>query len=504
MNRTSSGAVELRDLTDSRELQDLTARYVMSGTSPVRDLALITDIEDIAAVGPDAVILLTQGVALGGWMISSALRYAWERKACALIVPEQSLTETVVELARRLGVSLLTTNRDVTRLALDVAIQIGVARAGSVARIQALADRVSSAEDLSAVVSLVSRELGGARVQIVSTGDVAIAESGSTPVVARASTTGESQATRVQVDVSQLGSEVDTLVAEVTEHARTFTEQVLVAVVPSIRALLSDTRLRAMRASLPLITMTALTGSQRLSGYDDPLQQGVSSQLPWPLGASYMAVCILMNDPERLGSAVHQLWNVELPEVPLGRFSDGWLAFVPLHDKRSRRLVIDRLRGQLEQLHVLGLRVGVSPIFSRPADAANSVRKAWLAGRLAGADYDPADSVVEFDQIGSRLLARLLPSDLAEQVARELFPRLLEDPSSGELIDALRAYLSARGSISHAATALGVHRNTVQARLRRAEELGVSLDDPEEVLPTHMLLAALARRRHTGSGLKSG
>lgn len=489
MNRPSPGSVELRHLLESRELHDLDARFVASGASPVRDIALITDTEEIASIGPDTVVLLSQGVALGGWMISSALRYAWERKACALIVPEQSLSESVIELARRLGVSLLTTNRDVTRLALDVAIQIGVARAGSVARIQALGARLAQAEDLASLVALVSGELGGARVQLVSTGGVPLA------------TAGEPGAP-VTVGVAAGAGDVDTLVAEVAEHSRSFAEQVLLAAVPAVRALLSETRLRAIRASLPLITMTALAGATRVGGYDDPFELGAADTVTWPLDGRHMALCILAADPGRLGGAVHQLWNAEVPEVPLGRFTDGWLAFVPLSEDDDHRRIIDRLRGQLEQVRSLGLLVGVSPVFGGSEQAAASVRKAWLAARLAGADGTSADALVVFDEIRSHLLHRLLPPELAEQVANELFPQLLGDAAAGEIIETLFAFLSARGSVSQTASALGVHRNTVQSRLRRGEELGVLLNDPAAVLPTHMILAALLRRRNVEAARK--
>ena len=496
MNRYSNGSVELRDLIDSRELHDLTARYVVSATSPVHDLALITDIEEIASVGPDTVILLSQSVALGGWMISSALRYAWERRACALIVPEQSLTETVIELAKRLGMSLLTTNRDMTRLALEVAIQIGVARAGSVARIQALTDRVSQAPDLAAVVALISRELGGAHVRIVSSGTVAIAESGDEPEAQRQASSEGDPATSVEVSISRSGTGVDTVIAEVTAHARPFAEQALSAAVPSIRALLSDSRLQATRASLPLVTIVALTGSHGVGGIDEPVFPTNAEAPQWPLTGVYMAVCILTNDRDRLGGAVHQVWNAGFPEVPLARFSDGWLAFVPVRDEQNRVAVLSDLRDRLERVRTLELMVGVSPLYSGQDGAADSVRKAWLAARLAGTDDPDSGALVEFDKMSSRLLGRLLPIDLAEQLAAGIFPRLISDPAADELIESLVAYLSARGSISLAAKALGLHRNTVQARVRRAEELGVHLADPDEVLPAHMLLTALSRRRY--------
>lgn len=499
MNRFSSGAVELRDLTDSRELRDLTARYVVSATSPVHDLALITDIEEIASVGPDTVILLSQSVSLGGWMISSALRYAWERRACALIVPESSLTETVIELAKRLGMSLLTTNRDMTKLALEVAIQIGVARAGSVARIQALTDRVSQATDLATVVALISRELGGARVQVISSGSVAIAASGDVPEARRQATSDGDLATRVEVAISRDGKGADTLIADVTAHAQPFAEQALSAAIPSIRALLSDSRLQATRASLPLVTIAALTGSHGVGGIDEPVFPTDAEALQWPLTGEYLAVCILTNDRDRLGGAVHQVWDAGLPDVPLARFSDGWLAFVPVRDEQNRVTVVSDLRDRLQGVRILGLMVGVSPLSSGPEAAADSVRKAWLAARLAGGDDPESGAIVEFDKMPARLLGRLLPTGLAEQLATGAFPRLIADPAADELIESLVAYLSARGSISLAAKALGLHRNTVQARIRRAEELGVHLSDPDEVLPAHMLLTALSRRGNGGA-----
>lgn len=74
MNRSSAGAVELRDLIDARELTGLSVLHLVSERSPVRDLALVSDFEDIGAVGPDTVVLLARGAARGGWMISAALR----------------------------------------------------------------------------------------------------------------------------------------------------------------------------------------------------------------------------------------------------------------------------------------------------------------------------------------------------------------------------------------------------------------------------------------------
>ena len=73
------------------------------------------------------------------------------------------------------------------------------------------------------------------------------------------------------------------------------------------------------------------------------------------------------------------------------------------------------------------------PLFSlSPAD-----QKAWLAARLAeGEDFATA-ALVRFDRMLSRLLGRLLPIDLAEQLAAGIFPELMADPAADELIQSV-------------------------------------------------------------------
>ena len=98
-------------------------------------------------------------------------------------------------------------------------------------------------------------------------------------------------------------------------------------------------------------------------------------------------------------------------------------------------------------------------------------------------------------------LDSILATRLMQQQGVEVVPlhfvtpffgfELLADPQSDEIIAAVVGYLSSRGSISRAAETLGVHRNTVQARVRRAEELGLPLGEPDKLLSSFMMLAAL-------------
>lgn len=497
MKQHLNGPVELRDLTDSRSLGDLAVLHRSETTVRVRDIALIADIEEITAVGPDTVIVLSDRAARGGWMLSAALRYAWERRASALIVPEASITETAVQLARRLDVSLLTSRRDPTRLALDVALQIGVARAGSAARIQALADRVARADTLSTVMGMISRELGGRPVRIESSGAITIdvaeqaAEAEPPP--------GEAPFVEVAVPIRARPDGPELLTASVREHEGDYAKQLLRAVVPSVRALLGESRLQAIRDSLPPITITALTGSPKAGLIEDPTRGALAAFERWPISGPYVAMCILAADRERIGTAVHQIWQGHFPDVPLARIADGWLTFMPVRDEDAHARLVGKMRARFDSVRGLGLRVGISRRHLRAEQTVDSVREAWLAARLAddgSSDASGADGsgLLVFGEAPSRLLGRLLPADLAAQLAQVLLPELLADPAADEVIEAVVGYLASRGSVSGAARLLGVHRNTLQTRLRRAEELGVSLSDPDEVLPMHMLLAALTRR----------
>ncbi|WP_309082494.1 PucR family transcriptional regulator [Microbacterium sp.] len=501
MSRNLSGPVELRDLLEASSLRDLDVLHLSATTVRVQDLALIADIEEITSVGPDTVIVLSDRAAMGGWMISAALRYAWERRASALIVPDPSITDTAVELARRLDVTLLGTRQDSTRLALDVGLQIGLARAGSIARIQAFTERIAHAETLTSAMETISRELSGRAVRIESSGTVtfsAEADAGSASRTAAAR--GAGPAVRVSVPIYLRDRSPDALVVDTGDHERDYASQVLHAAVPSVRALLNESRLDSILDSLPPLTVTSLAGVPKTGFLDAPGQEAFERLLRWPLSGPYVAVCILTGDGERLGPAVHQLWQGSFPDMPLARVTDGWLAFAQLADGGQQQRSIAEMRTRFEAVRGLDIRVGVSRRHSSQAKIVDSVREAWISARLAGDDSPDAPAgagsgLLVFSEIPSRLLDRLLPGELAEQLASVMMPELLADPAADEVIETVVAYLACRGSVSGAAKTLGLHRNTVQARIRRAEVLGLSLADPAEVLPTHMLLAALAGRR---------
>ena len=497
MSLSGTGAVLLKDLAGSRELRGLDVLHLASPMSPVRDLALLTDVEEIATVGPDTVVLLTREVARGGWVISAALRYAWERKACALIVPQQSTTSTVTELAERLDVSLLTTNGNMTKLAIDMAMQIGVARAGVLSRVQSFSERVAKETTLDGALDCVSVELAGAGVAIETAGTTAF-HRGVLSTLADASET--EQGTRTVVPLGLGSAPGDALVATVAGIAEANARHVLEAAGPHVRALLAEARLRALQSALPVMAVSTLAGTDRVRGFDAPSVEPAGGTAPWPLGGRYVAICLIADDIDRAAPAVHHLWTERFESLPLSRFSDGWIGCVPVAgDADRRRLIADVSRRVVHSTPRLAM-IGVSRERETAEDASTAVREAWLAARLA--DPEGPTPVVDSERLHEHLLSRLIPEDFAVHCAEVLYPRLMADEHARELIAAVVAYLECSGSAKRTAERIGVHRNTVQSRLQRAEDLGVDLGSPTHILDTFMLLASLNRavRRSPGLG----
>ncbi len=488
----ASQAVNLRDLLQSRPLSDLQVMFQSDQSTRVQDLALITEVEEVMAVGPDTIVLLANEMSAGSWIVSAALHYAWERRACAVVAPAHAITEAAAEIARRLDVTLISAERDVTRLGIEMAIQLGIARAGVISHVQSFSERLSKEESIPSMFRMISRELDGARVQVNVAGTVTIdvADEGDVHERGKPKRPADAVASAVSVRIRPDDSETRLVVVGVEAFPRDYVEQMLRAAVPSLRALLYRSRLDSILQSLPTMSLAAMVGATELSVLDEP-ESGQLADALHSIGKRYRSVCILVEHPESLGAAVHQVWQHHFPEIPLATVADGWLAFMPTGAEEPEFSIAEVIRQNYDVARVLGLSIGVSRVHGDRAELTESVREAWLAARLAVPGGERESNVVEFGRIETRMLERLIPASLASRLAEMLVPELLADPQSDEIIAAVVGYLTSRGSISRAAEVLGVHRNTVQARVRRAEELGLPLAEPDKLLSSFMMLAAL-------------
>ncbi|MGW5715422.1 helix-turn-helix domain-containing protein [Amycolatopsis sp. NPDC003865] len=171
---------------------------------------------------------------------------------------------------------------------------------------------------------------------------------------------------------------------------------------------------------------------------------------------------------------------------------DGWTGWVTFdHEPTAERVraLATRLQAAHRTLR-LGAHMGVGRPHPRPEGLAATVAEALDAARLA-ATRPETGHFLHVDQLGmAQLLLEWTRTDTFEPAARALVAPLRSAP--GDLVRTLAAYLDAESSIAETATVLGVHRNTVAARVARIEQLlGVDLSRPDERLALHLASRAV-------------
>ena len=164
----------------------------------------------------------------------------------------------------------------------------------------------------------------------------------------------------------------------------------------------------------------------------------------------------------------------------LAAAEDGFFVVLPATDSAAAAAAIDAfIRG--EQGALAEWRAGVSAT-GEPGAVPGLCEEARRAYR-ATADR-PERRVLRSDELGTdELLSDWFRGSGAPPVFAEWRAHLdaLGAPARTRLTATLHAFLAANGALERAAEALGVHRQTLNSRLREAErELGVALDDPTE------------------------
>jgi DNA-binding PucR family transcriptional regulator len=159
---------------------------------------------------------------------------------------------------------------------------------------------------------------------------------------------------------------------------------------------------------------------------------------------------------------------------------------------QSRSTAIRRAQWRLRS--VLPSVMGVGSLQTGPEGLVRSLGEATEAAKIA-VSRTAGGYVVQFDRLGlSRLLTAWTQTDTFAPAAASLLVPLQDQP--GELVATLSAYLNAESSVSDTAAVLGVHRNTVAARISRAVELlGVDLADPDERMVVQLACRAVLAMR---------
>lgn len=212
-------------------------------------------------------------------------------------------------------------------------------------------------------------------------------------------------------------------------------------------------------------------------------------------------------DPSRIVD-LHAEMNDRLAAAgfdgPLVERNDGWSGWItdasePLPE--SYALVVGSLSAALEGFTAAhsGLRAhgGIGRPYPDLGGLRRSLTEAAEASVIAHArTYEPSGAA-HIDRLGvQRVLLGWFSSDDFTSYAGSILEPVLEIDQDGDLLETLEAYLDASCSTTGAAHRLGVHRNTVSNRVRRATDiLGIRLDDPETRLSLQLACRVLRINR---------
>lgn len=461
--------VLLQSIVSSPLLRMLDWRFLppgRPGVDSITDVALVLDLDDLAGVRPNTLVVLSQEASRGEWMVSSAIRQAWERHAVALIVSQRVCSDTALMLAERLGVAVASCSEDLTSAALHLSRQLGALQAGLESRLQVVEERIEGAETVGRVCQLLGDWLGGARVELVAN-----------PTYATTSLS----ANIVRVPVFTDGARADMLVAEVEADQIAEAEHLLREAVPQLRYLRVRDEMQELRDSLPT---HSIVSSVREADYRLLDADPTGSRTPELLHASTRCCCVLASSPGAAAADVVRAWGAEGIAVPLAAFQDGWVAIIGPSDVEP----LERFGERLATSGRGDVAIGVSRVQTGTTDARRAVLEAWTSARVARARNEAKP--VGFDDVVARELPRLLPEGVCLDLLGLAWPKFATDPAAKVLGETVVAFFESHGSVSAAARRLGAHRNTVQARLQRARDLGLPLDSFDDTLGMHLLLRA--------------
>ncbi|MEV7283445.1 helix-turn-helix domain-containing protein [Streptomyces sp. NPDC093252] len=269
---------------------------------------------------------------------------------------------------------------------------------------------------------------------------------------------------------------------------------------PFVRAWLAGRRARADRDA----AFRARVLAEVLAGRDSVSRSVVESALSlgWRLADWHVGVHLLAAHPRgaggrddvvsRLGAALDAQGVRTVAVVDRG---DGWAAWTSDDREPPGTAARDLLRAVRTAVAALprdwGAVAGIGRPHPGPGGLARTLAEARDAAGLARSHgFRPA--VEHADELGvARLLATWQESEVTRAFAESALAPL-RGPEHTALLATLRVFLESGGSVTSAAQTLGVHRNTVGARLRQVRELlGVDLDDPSRRLALQLACRAL-------------
>ncbi|HEY3714269.1 MAG TPA: helix-turn-helix domain-containing protein [Jatrophihabitantaceae bacterium] len=499
--RPSTLPITLGELTSVEPLAAATALHLADPSRRVEQVVLAETFERLRRATPHALVVLHDEAATGGWSLAAALHLAWERNISAVVVPRAVAGTAGTALAQRLSMSLLAIDADPVDVALQVAGQVSAPAAARALRQALCAERLADQTGIRGILGVLNSELETVPVALVA-GEAILA--------------GRAAAVQARADVEAVQVEVHgpgerpwaRLVAAVPINGPAGAEQVeslLRLARPSLQAAWAQTRLDSSthaaheQAAFGLLRRLAteppgdlVAGTADAGEIDAPPW---SSQLGWQVDGTNRAVWFAparrSGEPsEELTHLVRAAWQRGRSTWPLIAEGDGWISWHSSADPDDVAPLRRALGAFRESATAHELVIGVGRARPGVAGLMRSVAEARLAAHVAREAGPPA--VQWFDQVGTPAALAWLPTTEIAQVAELCLDDLMGARDRVALVQTVLAVLDCGGSLSQASRRLGVHRNTVLARLARARQLGLTYDDPAQRLALHVLCYALA------------
>lgn len=478
---TRTDPLTVAELLGGAALRDAAEIGSASGERPVHAVRLVDRIEEIGAGVPHTACVLTESAARGGWAVEAALRRAWERAAACLVAPKAAISSPSADLvATRLGVPLIAVGADPRQVALELAAAVAAPEAARAALTARCALRIAEAgASARAVLGALNAELPGVQVALLNPAGEVVAGRRAAGEAYRA---GHDVVEEPVVGVG--GAPLGRLVAVPGGRSQGWlrtVRDVLRIATGQVTAWVATTRLHAERR--PRAAAALL---QRVLDHErtDALIEDLTG-MGWPTSGSAVAVAVVAvpglqpQDATALDAELCSAWETSGPGGVLAPAAGAWIGFLADGDG-----VVERIAAGVRRLSAwVPVAAGVGKAVDAVTGLPESVRGARAAAAVAR--QQGAGAVLTTEGMGVRSLLAALPAQLGD-TARETLAGLITVDGDGSLLNTLRAVLDAGGSVKDAAQALGVHRNTVTARLDRLRELGVDPANPQQRLALHL------------------
>jgi hypothetical protein len=490
MKRSSTLPITLGELARIQPLAGAEA-HLADPSRQVVQVVLAETFDRLRRCTPHNLVVLHDEAATGGWSLAAALHLAWERNLSAVVVSRSVAGDSSVALAERLHMSLIVIDDDPIEVALQLAGQVSAPAAARALRQARLAEQLAEQTGIRGVLGVLNRELQQVPVALVVGGVVIGGQS--------AALTERPQVRQIEVEVHAPGERsAARLVAAVPVPGPASVEQVeslLRLARPSLQAAWAQSRLdTATRAAHEQAAFDLL---RRLPSAPSPADVEVPSwtnELGWQVGEANRAVWLAPlrpsgEPPPEITYLIRASWQRGHTTWPLVAEGDGWISWHSRADPSEVTALRRALAAFRDSAVAHRLVIGVGRAHAGVAGLMRSVAEARLAAHVAREEGPGA--VQWFDQVGANAALAWLPTTEIAQVADLTLEELMAAKDRAALVQTVLAVLDSGGSLSQASQRLGVHRNTVLARLARARQLGLTYDEPGQRLALHVLSYAL-------------